>query len=187
VLSTLITAFITIFVAEFGDKTQLVSLTMASRYPPLQVLGGALSALFLVLTLAIGAGKFIAVYLPPPVLAACSGGLFVIMGLYTALHREQASDLPSGKTGFYQTLGMVFLAELGDKTQLAAMLLAANLGRPLIVLLGSMLAMAANHALAIFLGARFLSCLNPRYLKISTSILFIVIGLGLVLSKGRLF
>ncbi len=185
--STLITAFITIFVAEFGDKTQLVSLTMAGRYPPLQVLGGALSALFLVLTLAILAGNLIAAYLSPPVLVVCSGGMFVVMGLYTAVKRERASDLPSGKAGFYQTLGMVFLAELGDKTQLAAMLLAANLGRPLLVLSGAMLAMAANHALAIFLGARLLSRINPLYLKISTAILFIVIGLGLILSKGRLF
>ncbi len=185
-VSALFTAFITIFIAEFGDKTQLVSLSMAGRHPPLQVLGGALSALFLVLSMAILAGKMMATYFPQPVLIAASGGAFILMGLYTAVKKERDSDLPSGKTGFYQTLGMVFLAEIGDKTQIAAMLLAANLGRPLPVLTGAMLAMAANHALAVYLGSRLLSRFNPRYMKIGTAILFMVIGLVLILSRGRL-
>ncbi len=185
--STFVTSFITIFLAEFGDKTQLVSLAMACRYPPLQVLGGALSALFLVLTMAVLAGKLIAAYLSPSVLVTCSGGVFVIMGLYAALKREQASDLSCGKAGFYQTLGMVFLAEICDKTQLAAMLLAANLGRPLVVLAGAMLAMAANHALAIFLGYRLFSRIKPLYIKISTATLFVIIGLALIFFKGDLF
>ena len=47
------TAFLSVFIAEFGDKTQLVSLTLASRYPPLQVLAGAMLALALVLGLAV--------------------------------------------------------------------------------------------------------------------------------------
>ena len=179
-MSAFVTAFIAIFVAEFGDKTQLVSLSMACRYPPLQVLGGALTALFMVLTLAVAGGKLIAIYLPPLVLTAVSGTMFIIMGLYTAIRREPLCDLPTGKTGFYQTLGLVFLAEMGDKTQLAVMLLAANLGRPLPVLLGAMLAMAANHSLAIFLGARLLSRVNPLYIKTAAVILFIAIGLGLL-------
>ncbi|NMA92682.1 MAG: TMEM165/GDT1 family protein [Firmicutes bacterium] len=184
--STLITAFITIFIAEFGDKTQLVSLTMAGRYPPFQVLGGALTALFLSLSLAILAGGLIAAYCPPTVLIIGSGVMFLFMGLYTALKREEETGMPTGKAGFYQTLGMVFIAELCDKTQLAAMLLAANLGQPLLVLTGGMLAMAANHGLAIFLGARFLSRVDPTIIKIITAILFIIIGLVLIFTRGQL-
>lgn len=175
-MAAVFAAFISVFVAEFGDKTQLVSLSMASRYPPLQVLGGALLALFLVLALAVGLGGFIAAYIPRPVIVLVSGTFFVAMGLYTLLSREKVLVAGTGRAGFYQTLGAVFLAEMGDKTQLATMLLAANFDRPLAVLAGAMLAMAVNHSLAIFLGARFFSRLNPRRLKVGTAALFIVIG-----------
>ena len=57
-------AFISVFVAEFGDKTQLVSLSMAGRYPPLQVLGGAMTGLALVMGLAVGAGGVISAAIP---------------------------------------------------------------------------------------------------------------------------
>lgn len=180
-IAVMLAAFISIFVAEFGDKTQLVSLSMACRYPPLQVLAGAMVALFLVMALAVGAGGFMAAYIPQPVIILVSGIFFVIMGLFTLLSKEQSKELCSkGKAGFYQTLGAVFLAEMGDKTQIAAMLLTASLGRPAAVLAGAMLAMFVNHALAIFLGARFFSRINPRYLKTGTSMLFITIGLLII-------
>ncbi len=175
-LAVVLAAFASIFVAEFGDKTQLVSLSMASRYPPLQVLGGALLALFLVLALAVGAGGFIAAHISRPVIVLVSGVFFVFMGLYTLLKREREETAGAGRAGFYQTLGAVFLAEMGDKTQLTALLLAANSGRPMAVLAGAMLAMAVNHSLAVFFGARFISRLNPRHLKAGSAALFIILG-----------
>lgn len=175
-------AFISVFVAEFGDKTQLVSLTMASRYPPLQVLSGAMVALALVLGLAVGVGGLVAAYIPAVVIAVVSGIFFIIMGLFTLVRREEAEpDNRSGKAGFYQTLVLVFLAEMGDKTQMAAMLLSANFGRPLAVFAGAMVAMFLNHTLAILLGRRYFSRINPRLLKQGTAFLFMVIGLTIII------
>ncbi len=174
-------SFISVFVAEFGDKTQLVSLSMACRYPPLQVLAGAMTALALVLGLAVGVGGLIAAYIPDVVVAVVSGVFFVIMGLFTLARREDgALEQRPGKAGFYQTLVLVFLAEMGDKTQMATMLLSANFGRPLVVFGGAMAAMLLNHALAIFLGRRFFSRLNPRLLKQGTALLFMAIGLAMI-------
>ena len=68
-LAAALTAFVSVFIAEFGDKTQLVSLSLACRYPPLQVLAGALLALAAVLGLAVGAGGLIAAYIPAVVIA----------------------------------------------------------------------------------------------------------------------
>jgi putative Ca2+/H+ antiporter (TMEM165/GDT1 family) len=76
---------------------------------------------------------------------------------------------------------MIFLAELGDKTQMAALLLSAHFGRPVAVFAGAMAAMFLNHALAVFLGKRFLSRVAPRVLKIVTALLFIGIGLVMLL------
>ena len=180
-LAAALTAFISIFVAEFGDKTQLVSLSLASRYPPLQVLAGAMVALAAVLGLAVGAGGFIAAYVPAVVIAAASGILFIIMGLFTLVRRQREEAPRNGRAGFYQTLVMVFLAELGDKTQMAAVLLAASFGQPVAVFGGAMAAMFVNHALAVFIGRRFFSRINPKLLKQGTAFLFMVIGLAIII------
>lgn len=174
-------AFVSIFIAEFGDKTQLVSMSLASRYPPLQVLAGAMVALALVLGIAVGAGGIIAALVPEAVIALASGIFFIIIGFYTLVSREKASESESSRASFYQTVGLVFLAEMGDKTQLAAMMLAANFGHPLAVFGGAMAAMFLNHSLAVFLGARFISRLDPGLLKKATAFLFMAIGLAIII------
>ena len=181
--AAMLAAFAGIFMAECGDKTQLVSLSMASQYSPLQVLGGALLALFLVLALAVGVGGAIATHIPRAVIVLVSGIFFVFMGFYTLFKREHTGSTATARAGFYRTFGAVFLAEMGDKTQLTAMLLAAHSGRPLAILAGGMLAMALNHALAVFLGARFISRLKPRYLRAGTAALFIIFGLTIIVLR----
>ncbi len=181
-IAAAVAAFISVFIAEFGDKTQLVSLSMATRYPPLQVLAGAMVALGLVLGLAVTAGGFIAAHIPEVVIAIASGAFFIVMGLFTLVRRDgNEREHTSPRAGFYQTVGMVFLAELGDKTQMAALLLAASFGQPLAVFLGAMAAMFVNHSLAIFLGARYFARLDPRLLKQGTAFLFMIIGLAIII------
>jgi putative Ca2+/H+ antiporter (TMEM165/GDT1 family) len=180
-LAAALAAFVSVFIAEFGDKTQLVSLTMATRHPPLQVLGGAMAALALVLGLAVGAGGLIAAHIPAAVIAVVSGAFFIIMGFFALIQREREGAPRSSRTGFYQTMLLVFLAELGDKTQLAALLLAANFGHPLAVFTGAMAAMLLNHTLAIFLGGHFFSRINPRLLRQGTAFLFMAIGMAIMI------
>ncbi len=170
-------SFISIFVAEFGDKTQLVSLSMAGRYPPLQVLGGAMTGMALVMGLAVAAGGLVASYIPTAVITAASGIFFIIMGIFTLLRRESDRGPAVGRSGFYQTAALVFLAELGDKTQMAALLLSAHFSEPAAVFAGAMAAMFLNHALAVFLGGRLLTRVPPPLLKGVTASLFIGIGL----------
>ncbi len=174
-------AFISIFVAEFGDKTQLVSLSMACHYPPLQVLGGAMTGMALVMALAVGAGGLVAAAIPAAVITAASGILFIIMGLLTLLRREKEAGPAAGCPGFYRTAAMVFLAELGDKTQMTALLLSAHFGRPAAVFIGAMAAMFLNHALAVFLGGRLLARVPPGFLKAATASLFIGIGMVMLI------
>jgi Ca2+/H+ antiporter, TMEM165/GDT1 family len=177
-----IAAFITIFVAEFGDKTQLVSLTMACRYPPLQVLAGAMVALSLVIGLAVLAGGFLAAHVPHTLIAIVSGLIFIIIGIINYRRKDDSeAECSDRRDGFIQTLVMVFAAEFGDKTQLAAMFLVAGLGFPVAVFIGAMLAMLLNHLIAIYLGSRFISRLNPRYLQLGTAALFCLIGLFIIL------
>jgi len=180
-ITAAIAAFVTVFFAEFGDKTQLVSLTMACRYPPLQVLAGAMIALSLVIGMAVTVGGFLAAYIPYALIAIVSGFIFILIGILNYRQKdENENECSDRKDGFIQTMVMVFAAEFGDKTQLAAMFLAAGLGFPVAIFIGAMLAMFLNHLIAVYLGSRFLSRLNPRYLRLSTAILFCLIGLLII-------
>ncbi len=179
-LTAALTAFVAVFLAEIGDKTQLVSLSMACRYPPLQVLGGAMAALALVVGMGVGAGAFILAIIPHSLITITSGLMFIVIGAFTYFKKEQKSSQCTARTGFMQTMIMIFIAEFGDKSQLAALFLVTGLGYPLAVFTGAMLAMLLNHALAIYLGSRFLARLDPRIIKMSTAALFVVIGLAVL-------
>lgn len=177
-------AFLAVFIAEFGDKSQLVSLSMACRYPPLQVLGGAMVAFAAVLGLAVGIGGVIAATVPHSLVAILSGLFFIAAGLFTYFRSKEQSADCTCKTGFLHTMVIIFFAEFGDKTQLAAMFLAASLGHPLAVFGGAMAALFINHLLAVYLGSRFLSRVNPRLVKVGSALLFVSIGLFMILFEA---
>jgi Ca2+/H+ antiporter, TMEM165/GDT1 family len=176
-------AFVTMFVAEMGDKSQLISLTMASCYPPLQVLAGAMVALAAVLGLAVVVGDYIVSVVPHTLIVIIAGLVFIVMGLYNYRSDDERPAECRGREGFFQTMVMVFAAEFGDKTQLAAVFLVAGFGYPLAVFGGAMAAMFLNHLLAVFVGSRFLAKINPRYIRFVSSTLFIIIGLTIIIAE----
>ncbi len=77
----------------------------------------------------------------------------------------------------FTTFGMVFLAELGDKTQLAAFCLSANCDSKLSVFLGSAAALVVSSALAVLCGGYLARFISPQYIKIGAGIFFILVGL----------
>lgn len=180
VLAAAAAAFVTIFIAEFADKTQLVSMSMACRYPPLQVLAGAMAALAVVIGLAVTIGGLLAAYIPHTLVAVVSGIVFIVIGIVSYLRKESTDEECNSRDGFLHTLLLVFVAEFGDKTQIAAMILAASLGFPFAVFLGAMAAMFFNHLIAVYLGSRFISRIDPRYLKTGTTVIFVVIGVAII-------
>ncbi len=103
-------AFITVFIAEFGDKTQLVSLTMACRYPPRQVLAGAIIALAAVIGLAVGVGDVLSAVIPRFVVVLISGLFFIVIGLFSYFSRDIKVKEYSAGAGLLQTIGLVFVA-----------------------------------------------------------------------------
>ena len=185
-LAAAVTAFVTVFVAEFGDKSQLVCMTMACRYPPLHVLAGSMTAMALLMGIAVAAGELVAAAIPHTLVAVIAGLFFIVTGIFSYLRHNGESGEASAKDGFFHTTLMIFMAEFGDKTQLATLFLAASLGYPLAVFAGALLAMLLNNLFAVYLGSRFISRINPRYLRIGTSALFILIGLIMIIVESGL-
>jgi len=173
-----ITAFSSVLVAEMGDKTQLVTLTMSSQYSPWKVLGGVMLAMTVLISLAVAVGNVLYEFIPLFIITAVSGSFFILMGVWIYLQPQNVGQEGGpGGSGFNQAFGVTLVAEMGDKTQMAVLLLAASFGAPFMVLLGSILAMLVNHSLAAFLGSRLLVLLPEHLVKSGTAVLFVLIGI----------
>ncbi|NLZ92989.1 MAG: TMEM165/GDT1 family protein [Firmicutes bacterium] len=180
-------AFIGTLFAEMGDKTQLVTLTLSTRYPPLRVLAGSLSALAAITGLAVLLGEYLANLFPQTTTLLASGAFFLLVGAWLLLKKEEAEEsveTPRNRVTL-QTFIMVFLAELGDKTQLTAIALTAAYGEPLAVFFGAMAGQTINHSLAAYLGSRFLSRLPDKLIKTGSALLFILFGILFIISALR--
>lgn len=186
---TLWGAFGLVFIAELGDKTQLAVLSQTCKFRstwPVFV-GGSLA---LVVVTAIGAiaGQLLSRFIPPQTLQIVAGILFVIMGIHTWFESRKVGEADAVcATGegdcprwdwraFAATFGLLFVAELGDKTQLAVMGLASGAVSLVPVFLGGALALTAVTGLAVAGGQQLCRLIpRPRMLAIASA-LFVVIG-----------
>jgi len=179
----LITAFTFVFLAELGDKTQLTIIMLSSKAPATSVFTGAMLAFFMVDGVSTLVGGTLLGFLPYRWVRLGSGLVFIVFGVFSMIRRkEEKTKEERQEVTFLKTFSMVSLMELGDKTQLASVALAAELGSPLVVLLGVMLAFAVVTGIGVILGARLLSLLPERYLEVGSSLLFIFFGLVFILS-----
>lgn len=167
-----------IFLAELGDKTQLVALTLATRFRASVVLWGVLAATLLVHLLSVALGGLSARLLPPGWVELLSGLAFIGFGLWTLRgDRLDENDAPARRLAspFLMVFVTFFLAELGDKTMLGTVTLAAG-HSALGVWLGSSLGMVASDGLAIWLGQHLGKRLPERAVSRGAAAIFFLVG-----------
>ncbi len=166
-------------IAEVGDRTQLLSLVLAARFRrPWPIIAGVLCATLLNHGAAAWIGARLGEFLQPAVLDSAVGVSMIVMSLW-ALRADKLSDEPvpaSRSSVFLATLIAFFLAEIGDKTQIATMALGAayaNLGA---VVAGSTTGMMLANVPVIFFGSAFAGRLPLRAMRISAALLFLGVG-----------
>lgn len=181
-IADLLAALALVGVAELGDKSQLVCMTLAARYRPGPVILGALAAFSVLNGLAVAVGGALGAWVPERWLAAGVALLFLAFGLNTlreamaaGAEDEAAPDTASGRGAFGTTFGLLFLAELGDKTQLAVAGLSAERG-PLGVWLGATLALAGTSVLGVLAGRALLAVVPLKAVRIAAGALFLAFG-----------
>jgi Ca2+/H+ antiporter, TMEM165/GDT1 family len=177
-------------IAEIGDRTQLLSMLLASRFrKPLPILGGILAATLASHALAALAGQWIGEALAGPWLGWALGLSFLAMACWVLVPDKIAADeaprLPSG-SAFLATLCGFFIAEIGDKTQIATAALAARFDDLVPVVLGTTLGMMVANVPAVLCGHLAGHRLDPRWTRGIAAALLAAQGL-LVLSGVRLF
>ena len=175
-IAALLLSFGVIFVAEIGDKSQLMAMTYALRYKWWIVLLAITVATTAVHAVSVFFGHFLGLSIPSNVMSIVAGIAMLIFGLWT-LRGDSLDDAEQGKADrvgksvFFAVMSSFFLAELGDKTMLATITLSAH-SNWLGVWIGSTIGMVAADALAIAIGALLGKHLPERTIAIGASVLF---------------
>lgn len=175
-LSAFFASFALIGIAEIGDKSQIVCMTLASRHRHWPVLLGATVAFLLLNTLAVVFGAGIAAWAPERVTAGVVALLFAAFGIHAL--RAQGSDESGelserpGRGIFLTTLSLIFLAEFGDKTQIAVAGLASSTAA-IPVWMGATAALITVSALGIWVGRTLLQRLPTIWLHRAGGAIFL--------------
>ena len=174
--------------AEIGDKTQLLSLVLAARFrKPLPIIAGILVATLLNHALAGAVGAWITSLLGPTVMRWVLGVSFLAMAIWTLvpdkLEAENAG--PAGRFGvFGTTVVAFFLLEMGDKTQIATVALAARFPSLSAVVAGTTVGMMLANVPAVLVGDKAAGRLPIRVIHGIAAVLFAVLGVLTLLGVG---
>ncbi|MFZ6004263.1 MAG: TMEM165/GDT1 family protein [Actinomycetota bacterium] len=174
-MADVLTAFAVVLLAELGDKTQLVALTLAGRYSAPKVLAALGATIVVLQTLSVTAGAVISDLVPDRAIAVAAGLLFLGFALWTWRSAEDEDEDVAATGGLVSVAIAFFLAELGDKTMLTTAGLAADRGA-LPVWIGSTAAMIAATSLAIVGGRALAARVEADLLRRIGAIAFAIVG-----------
>lgn len=186
-VDALIQSFLLVFFGEMGDKTQLLTLILLARYKkPWPILSAIFIATILNHALATWIGTWMAQEIAPNTLRI---GLAIVFFGFAAwvLVPDETEEPKSrgGRSAFWTTLTAFFIAEMGDKTQLATVALGARYAAPISVTIGTTIGITASNALVIFLGARWLSRIPMQWIRRFAALLFVLFGAWLLLRRDH--
>jgi len=192
----LLASFGLIFVAELGDKTQLVILTLSAKCGFRQVFLGAAAAFALLNALAVSVGVVLYELVPENVIKYSVSAVFILFGLFMLLpEREKRREdeeggeceedrgeaeigVKRGRGPLLTAFLMVCLMELGDKTQLSLLALTAKYSYPALVFAGGTLALWATSLIGALLGAGLSRLVPQAWMRRVSGVIFIAFGVA---------
>ncbi|WZL72269.1 TMEM165/GDT1 family protein [Clostridiaceae bacterium 35-E11] len=179
-LQELSKSLLLIFMAEMGDKTQILAMAFATQFPISKVLIGILIGVILNHGIAVILGAYLSNVIPINMIQIIAGFLFIGFALWT-LKEDEEEEEESAIKRFGPVLTVAtafFIGELGDKTQLAAITLAADARAPIFILIGTVSGMVLTSALGIFVGSKIGDKIPAFTIKIGSAGIFMLFGLG---------
>ena len=174
--------------AEIGDKTQLLAFILAARFKkPLPIIAGILAATLVNHGLAGALGAWITSAVSPGVLRWVLGLSFIGMAVWTLIPdkiEEEETQVAQRLGVFGATLVTFFLAEMGDKTQIATVAMAAHYANPLWVVAGTTLGMLIADVPAVFVGDKLADRIPMRLVHGIAAAIFAALGVDTLLGAG---
>jgi putative Ca2+/H+ antiporter (TMEM165/GDT1 family) len=175
--------------AEVGDKTQLLAFLLAARFKkPLPIIAGILVATLINHGLAGALGAWITQSVSPQVLRWVLGASFIGMAIWTLIPdeiEEEETQIAQRFGVFGATLITFFLAEMGDKTQVATVAMAAHYANPLWVVIGTTLGMLIADVPAVFVGDKLANKIPMRLVHMVAAAMFAVLGVATLMGAGE--
>ncbi len=175
--------------AEIGDKTQLLAFILAARFKkPLPIIGGILIATLINHGLAGALGAWITAMVNPSIMQWVLGVSFIAMAVWTLIPdeiEEEETQVVLKLGVFGATLVTFFLAEMGDKTQIATVALAAHYASPVWVVAGTTLGMLIADVPAVFIGDKLANRIPMTLVHRIAAAIFAVLGIATLLGAGR--
>jgi Ca2+/H+ antiporter, TMEM165/GDT1 family len=185
-VDALLAALALVFVAELGDKTQLVALGFGARHRLGPVLAGVAAAYMATNLLSVVVGGLLGATFPTRAIGLGGGVLFLGFAAWT-LWRGDGDDDEAVSTSHGSVMMSVatamFIAELGDKTMLATATLAAQ-GDPVLVWIGATVGIIMSGALGVLLGRAAGARLPERATRIGSAVLFAAFGVALIVANA---
>jgi len=180
VITTILISTGVVALAEMGDKTQLLAFLLAARFKkPVPIILGILLATIVNHGFAGALGAWITTLLSPNALGWILGISFIAMAIWTLKPDEIEEDEAkiAGRFGvFGATTITFFLAEMGDKTQIATVALAANYSSVILAVIGTTLGMMIADVPAVFIGTKFAQKVSMRLVHGIAAAVFAVLG-----------
>ena len=188
-MESLLAALGLVFVAELGDKTQLVALGFGARYRLAPVLAGVVAAYAAANLLSVVVGGVLGTALPTRAIGLGGGVLFLGFAVWNLRSDDDEVDdgqpdaeapLGAGDRSVFASVAVaMFVAELGDKTMLATATLAAQ-GSPVLVWIGATIGICLSGAVGVLVGRTVGARLPERAIRIGSSLLFAAFGVVLI-------
>jgi len=175
--------------AEIGDKTQLLAFILAARFKkPLPIILGILCATVVNHGLAGALGAWITTTLSGDTLRWVLGASFIGMAIWTLIPdkiEEEETQVAKHLGVFGATLITFFLAEMGDKTQIATVAMAAKFPDPILIVIGTTLGMLIADVPAVFVGDRFAAKIPMKLVHSIAAGIFAILGIATLLGAGK--
>ena len=169
--------FISIGLAELGDKTQIAVLCLASKTKKyLQLLLGVILAFAITDGLAIILGNFITVHIPIIYIKVVSGSIFIIFGIIMLMNNKTEEAHCELKQPFASGFLLILVSEMGDKTQIASGLFATKYNA-VMVFIGVLSSLTILSIMAVYLGKYIALKINKKVISFVAGIMFIVLGI----------
>jgi len=179
-LPVALSTFALVSLAEIGDKSQLVCMALAARHRHWPVILGATTAFVALNALAVLFGASVAAWVPERVTAILVAVLFGVFGIHALLTQDEGSSkdtvVQTGHSIFFTTLLLIFMAEFGDKTQIAVAGLASSMA-PFSVWLGATIALVLVSVLGVWFGRTVLQRFPLQWLHRLSGVIFVLFAL----------
>ncbi len=185
-MDAVLVAFAVVFLAEFGDKTEVLTLALAARYGPWPVLGGVTLTTAVLNVVSVTAGAALAHAIPAHAVTALAGVAFLIFAVWSgrgSTHRLAAGGQLSAPRVVVRSAGLFALSEVGDKTMLATVALAAHANAGA-VWVGSTAGVVAAETLAVLVGSQLGNRLSQRMVRAGSAVLFAVMGVAMLVAAA---